>query len=101
MSAIYSKEDVVEKLLLRIKAIRDFWLYEDQSDDVKTKIDGFIFSLLNMFDGGTIDIPHLNISCDPHPCDKEFCVSNEQDYFEPGQVINDDCSLHDLWLSIK
>lgn len=32
----------------------------------------------------------------PHPEDKEFCISQGEDYWEP-KPINADISLHDLW----
>jgi hypothetical protein len=58
--------------------------------------DGLAFSLLNLFDGGTLTLPHMNITLDPHPRDARYHQLQGENWFKPGMVIND-CQLHELY----
>jgi hypothetical protein len=37
---------------------------------------------------------------EPHPESKEYDISNDENWVEPGQVINDDVMLHELFVAL-
>lgn len=63
---------------------------------VEEKCEGVAFSILNIFDGTTM-LPSFDISLSPHPNDKEYCIENNENWYEPGMVINN-CMLHELFV---
>jgi hypothetical protein len=38
---------------------------------------------------------------EPHPDDKEYCISCDEKWVERGQIINDDLMLHDCYYGEK
>lgn len=44
--------DKSEEFVKQLMAIRDYWLNESRAKTAKEKMDGFLFSVLVMFDGG-------------------------------------------------
>ena len=52
-----------EKFIKQLTEIRDYWLNESRAETAKEKVDGFIFSMLVMFDGdsGANDFHPLEI----------------------------------------
>jgi len=40
-----------EEFIKQLISIRDYWLNESRAETAKDKVDGFIFSMLVMFDG--------------------------------------------------
>lgn len=89
-------EEVREEFLRHISDLVEYWDSESRAHTLRERLDGLAFSILNIFDGTTTALPAFNISCAPHPDDKEFSISNGEDWYEDGLVIND-CSLHELW----
>ncbi len=66
----------------------------------KTKfeaLDGLTFSILAALDGCSPELPLCDISVQPHEDDKAYCQTAGENWFEPGQVFNDDVHLHELW----
>lgn len=45
---------------------------------------------------GCADLPAMDVSMRPHEEDKAYRIKQDEDYYEPGMVIND-CNLHDIW----
>lgn len=37
----------------------------------------------------------LDLVLNPHPDDKAYRQADGENWYKPGQVINDDCALHD------
>ena len=60
------------------------------------KCNGLAFSILNIFDGTSIELPAMDIVLRPHEDDKEYLRGEGMDWFEDGMVIND-CYLHELF----
>ena len=55
--------DKSEEFVKQLMSIRDYWLNESRAETAKEKVDGFIFSMLVMFDGdsGSNDFHPLEI----------------------------------------
>ena len=49
-----------------------------------------------MFDGVSCDFPCMDILMHPHEDDKQYHINNEENWIEPGTIINDTSYLHDL-----
>ena len=101
MSRAYTKEEAREMLLDQIRNISEYWSKVDNSS-VKDKCDGVAFSILNIFDGCSGGFScAIDLSLSPHPDDKKFFIGEDENYFESGMIINDDCMLHELYFKEK
>lgn len=75
-----------------------YWL-DQKLMSTEDKIEGVIFSILNIFDGGSLIFPKTKIIPSPHPTDKEFHIENGSNYFPENVDINADFGeLHSSWL---
>lgn len=97
-SKAISKEESRELFLSHCKALALYWAQQKGSKE--QVCDGLVFSILSTIDGCT-ELPAIDLALSPHPEDKQYCVDNEEDWFEPGLVINDDCDLHDLYMGFQ
>lgn len=98
-SRSYTPEEVREKVLDHMKFLCQYWSQLDRRehhDSEKDRMMGLCFSILNIFDGTTMEFPAMDIVLSPHPSDKNFHIERDQNWFEKGMVIND-CTLHDEW----
>lgn len=63
--------------------------------------DGAVFSMLNLLDGCTMELPLMDVVLRPHPEDKAFRISEGGDYYVDGQVINAEVMLHEEYCAAK
>lgn len=98
MSKPIDKEAAREAFLDQVRAYVDYWAHPDvQRDNVKERLSGLAFSILNIFDGTSAMMPAFDIVVRPHPDDKAYQQAEGEDYYVDGMVINDDCHLHELF----
>ena len=91
----YTAEEVREQLLAHLREVAHYWSrVPDQTP--REMCDGVVFSVLNIFDGTTVGLPAMDILLSPHPDDKEFRISEGDNWYEDRQHIND-CYLHELY----
>ena len=97
MTNPHTKEEMREMFIAQCKEAAFFWSrLEDRTP--REMCDGVVFSILNIIDGTSGGFPAaINLVMEPHPSDKDYCISNGEQWVEPGQVINDDVMLHDLY----
>jgi len=96
MSEAYTKEEMQKMFLDSCRTIARVWSMQENISP-KEMCDGVVFSILNIIDGGYGGFPaSIDLVMAPHPEDKEYHLSNDENYIEPGQVIND-CALHELY----
>ena len=88
-------EEVRAEFLDHLHSVADYWSML-RSDDAKAACDGLVFSILNVFDGTSAALPAMDIVLRPHGDDKDFCIKENEDWYEPGMVINE-CHMHDEW----
>lgn len=94
-SRAFTQEEVRDKFLSKVKSIAAYWAkLPDQT--VSEKCDGVAFSILSTLDGCSMDFPACDISLAPHQDDKAYMIERNENYFEPGMVINRD-ALHELY----
>jgi hypothetical protein len=97
MTKPYTKEEMREMFIDQCKSIAFYWSrVEDQTP--REMCDGVVFSMLNIIDGMSGGFPAaINLVMEPHPDDKDYRISNDENWVEPGQVINDDVMLHECF----
>jgi len=89
-------EEARKAFLDTVHAIAHYWAtVPDQTP--RERCDGLAFSILGVLDGVNPGLPAVDIVLQPHPDDKEYCIEEGEDWYEPGMVINGDCYLHDLY----
>lgn len=96
--AAYTEEEVRRKFLTQAKAMSNYWI-NSTDGTVQDKVEGAIFSLLNIIDGGTC-LPGFDLVVRPHPDDKEFNLSQGEKYYEDGMNICDG-ELHSQFINFK
>jgi hypothetical protein len=97
MPEAYTKEEMRQMFLDQLQSIASYW---SQLGGVTPRemCDGVVFCVLSVFDGCSGGFPAaIDLALAPHPEDKEYYTSNGENWVEPGQVINDDVMLHDLF----
>lgn len=94
-----TKEEVVDEMLDHIHMLVNYWTYETSKQDLKERLEGLAFSILTMLDGCS-GLPAFDLVPHPHPTDKEYHISNGEDWY-PETVINDDIMLHDSFFKEK
>lgn len=93
MSREFTKEEVVEMFLERIRNSVNFW--SNTNDSEIEKLNGLAFSILNIIDG-TSGLPAFDLKPHPHEDDKQYCIEEGENYFGTN-IINDDVYLHELY----
>ena len=92
----YSAEEVRDQILGHMRMLAGYW----DSVEYKTsreKLDGLCFSILNIFDGTTV-LPAFDIHVHPHESDKAYAIENDENWYEPGMLVNQaDEMLHDQY----
>ena len=89
----FTSEEVTTQFLEHIKQLKNYWL--KQGKDKEDTVDGIIFSILVMLDGGSMGLPGFSVKPDPHPSDKEYHIENGNNYYSSKTDISG--CLHELW----
>ena len=95
----YTEEEVRAKVIAHVSAVAEYWA-SLPNQTPRERCDGVAFSLLVMLDGGSMDLPAMDVSLAPHPDDKPFHEACGENWFEPGMMFND-CQLHELFCEAR
>ncbi len=90
----YTSEEVRDKILTHMANVAEYWANVDNRPCIE-KINGAMFSVLTMLDGAG-DLPAFDLIPAPHESDKEYHISQGDNWYNDTEVINN-CQLHDLW----
>ncbi len=103
MSKAITREEARKMFLDEIYSIKEYWEKEEVTNDtIKGRLEGCIFSILVLIDGGHIGFPAMEISMHPHPDDEQYHKDHDENWFEMGQLITDDVvELHDMWAKVR
>jgi hypothetical protein len=88
-------EEARDALLRHIANIAKYWADLPDRTPLE-RCNGLAFSILNIFDGTTEVLPAIDLVLCPHDGDEAFNKSEGENWYEPGQVIND-AMLHEMW----
>ena len=96
MSRAKTAEEARKDLFESIRVLVGYWSRQDVPE--LKKLEGVAFSILNIIDGTSGDLPSLTLTLSTHPDDRQYAIDNGDDYYEDGMMINADCYLHDEYL---
>lgn len=89
----WTAEEAREKFINHLKCIARYWAnLPDQTPLERTE--GMLFSVLVTLDGGSGGMPAFDLIPCPHPEDKEFCISEGENYYD--RIVINDCQLHEM-----
>jgi hypothetical protein len=91
-----TQEQVQDRFLNLVRDAARTWAGSDLPDDL-ARCEGIVSTVLGIFDGKSEGLPALDIVVHPHPSDRAYCIENGENYYPQGLVINDDCTLQELW----
>lgn len=74
-----------------------FSLRDGERSELHARMEGFLFSLLVMFDGGSGNIPALDISPAPHPDDEGYCRDTLRANWWPEATVINDTQMHEVF----
>ena len=101
MTRAHTKEEMREMFLHQCREAAFFWS-RVEGRTPREMCDGVVFSMLNIIDGMSCGFPAaIDLVMQPHPDDKKYNISNDENWVEPGQVINYDVMLHDCYYTKK
>ena len=94
----YTPEEARQKLYSHLHNLCDYWSKQSGRTE-KERMEGLCFSILVTFDGGTADLPAIDIRMSPHKDDKKYLISLGEKYFEPQMLINN-CQMHEEFVKL-
>lgn len=95
MARAKTADEARDEFLDSVRNIAKYWA-EQPNQSPQERCDGVAFSILSMIDGSTLAMPPIDLRLSPHVDDRAYCESQGENWFEPGQVINE-CALHELY----
>jgi hypothetical protein len=94
-----TREEVQDLFLRQIAAYIDFWLDEARAPTMRDKMQGLVFSILVILDGGS-PLPGFLVAPSPHESDRAYAIENGKNWFPPdAQEVSCDIAgnLHEIW----
>lgn len=103
----YTDEEALELFFGHIARIFRYWAQApnisgaEGMSETEARMEGFLFSLLVMFDGGSMGMPSLAIVPCPHEEDEAFARSQGENWWT-GSMLND-TSMHEVfpWAKLR
>jgi hypothetical protein len=80
-------EEIIEELMSGFRDIATYWSKQEQLT-VAERTSGAVFGVLTLLDGCTGEFPAFDLVARPHEQDKQYCIDNGIDWYEPGTVIS-------------
>lgn len=100
ISRAYTPEEVRKQFLDAVRGYVSYWDKLEGEHSVTDRLNGLAFSILNIIDGTSMSLPAFDLIPHPHEDDKEYHISQGENYYEPV-VINDGDYLHDQYYQVK
>lgn len=89
-------EELRDDFMDACRNLADYWAGDAVAgQSCRERIQGALHSWLCILDGVSGDMPGFDLVAQPHPADKEFHISEGEDWTEPGTVISD-TMLHEI-----
>jgi hypothetical protein len=66
-----------------------------EQSEIQYRMEGFLFSLLVMFDGGSADLPAMAITPMPHPEDEAYCRDQGENWWSEEEI--NDTQMHEVF----
>lgn len=101
-----TSEEMRGVILGHIRSTLEYWTTVkldkvdiENGDELRHRMNGLVFSILVMFDGGASGIPTLNIIPSPHPSDEEFHKNEGTNWW--SEIVINECELHGSWYKTR
>lgn len=94
----YSKDESREQFLDYLKTLAKYWATCSVVKEYTTeeRMYGLLHSILSTLDGCSSGFPcAIDLVLSPHPDDKKYLISEGENYYETGMIINE-CALHEM-----
>lgn len=99
----YRVEECREMFLDQVSNIYRYWLNIELphgwdakgQSETEYRMEGFLFSMFVIFDGGSTGVPGFDLVPVPHPEDREYLIEQGENWWPENQPINVDYSFHD------
>lgn len=88
----YTPEEITHQLVTQFKGIADYWANQ-HPDNAREATQGTVFSICSALDGSSMALPAFNLVPAPCPEDKDYHISEGQNYYVPCLV--NERGLHD------
>lgn len=99
MSKPHTVEEARHILLKRLAGCVDYWERESRAESTREKMEGLLFSMLVVLDGGVADIPGYALIPLPHPTDQSYHEKRDENYYPmtelPENAFDIGGSLHE------
>jgi hypothetical protein len=92
----WTENEVRDEFMQACRDNAHYWATTPNGGTVKERCEGVAFSMLVMFDGCKGMLPAYKITVDPAPEDKEYCIEQGINWYEPGTEISNGY-LHELF----
>lgn len=95
MSREYTQKEIQEQFIAYIKGCINYWDRKvDNEYDTRYRLEGLAHSILCLLDGVVMGFPAYDIIPSPHPSDKEFHISEGEDYYRPFELPEGTITVH-------
>lgn len=77
-------EEIREEFLKHVRHLIQYWdevSGKNAPETQKERLEGLAFSILVALDGNTMALPKFIVAPDPHPDDKEYLISEGNNYY--------------------
>lgn len=102
----FTEDEMRDKFLNHIHVMVNYWATLPDVDratgrtmTIKDRCDGVAFSILSTLDGCSMVIPAVDLVFCPHEEDKEYCISEGENWVEPETRVS--TSLHEYYCAMR
>lgn len=76
-----TQDEARDKFIAHMWAMVEWWEKEDRCSSTRDRLAGLMHSFFAALDGRTLELPGCQVIPDPHPEDREYHISNGEDYY--------------------
>lgn len=95
----YTDQEVAKQIVEAFAHNAEYWAKTPSGGTVEERCHGLAFSLLSTLDGSSLNLPAIDLVPAPHPDDKEWHISRNENYYDPNTVVS--FALHEMYHSTK
>lgn len=105
----WTADEIRDMLIEKFREIADYWAETDlkrpefgnmtPQEDIAYRCHGVAFTMLSTLDGCSMDLPGFDLIPTPHPSDKQYCIDEEENWFDPEMRIS--TTLHEYFSALK
>jgi hypothetical protein len=90
----YTADEVIEKFLLHIANLINYWSDEQRRITSQERLEGLAHSILVTLDGYSANLPGFVVAPAPHPSDRAYCMDKRENYYSAAPQATCDIAGH-------